>query len=374
MKTRKSLACLLLALLLVLSLAPAAFAEVVFSGEDQSLDGEIDATAFLAGANPVNSADVKGILFEAGNTVSTDGSAEYAFVAGNVVTVSGTILKDAFIGGKSVSFTGDCARDLLAAGETLDFRGTIERDLMAGGRNVVISGHIGGDVLLSAEQITITDDAEIGGTLHYNSSAKISAPAGILSGADVYEEKQDSAADSSEAVAEAKKSSPLGGVKSMVFRFVGLLLVAYFLLWLTPLWEKLDADYTDKSFGSYAKTAGIGFAVLAGLPLASIILMITGVGVRAAFILLLVYAAALLAAPVFLGFFLGSLLWRKAFKKARNYWAELAVGMLLWSVLAAVPYVSGVVKLVSLMLGLGVFTRLLGKKHAAAPVLPESVG
>ena len=370
MKTRKSLACLLLALLLVLSLAPAAFAEVVFSGEDQSLDGEIDATAFLAGANPVNSADVKGILFEAGNTVSTGGSAEYAFVAGNVVTVSGSILKDAFIGGKSVSFTGDCARDLLAAGETLDFRGTIERDLLAGGRTVVISGHVGGDVRLSAEQITITDDAEIGGTLHYNSSAKISAPAEILSGADVYEEKQDSAAAEP---AQTKTSSPLSGVVTCALRFAGLLLVAYFLLWLTPLWEKLDADYTDKSFGSYAKTAGIGFAVLAGLPLASIILMITGVGVRAAFILLLVYAAALIAAPVFLGFFLGSLLWRKALKKARNYWAELAIGMLLWSVLAAVPYVSGVVKLVSLMLGLGVLTRLLGKKHAAAPVLPESV-
>ena len=371
MKMNKRLACLLLALVLALSLAPAAFAEVVFSGEDQALDGEIDATAFLASANPVNSADVKGILFEAGNTVSAGGSSEYAFVAGNVVTVSGTVLHDAFIGGKSVSFTGDCARDLLAAGETLDFRGTVGRDLAAGGKIVVISGRVGGDVYLSAEQITITDGAEIGGTLRYNESAKISAPAEILSRAAAYADKQDGGAEIAQA--EAKSSSVLSRVKSCLFRFAGLLLIAYFLLWLTPLWEKLDADYTDKSFGTYAKTAGIGFAVLAGLPLASIILMITVVGLRAAFVLLLVYAAALLAAPVFLGFFLGALLWRKALKKARNYWAELAVGLLLWSVLAAVPYVSAVLKLVSLMLGLGVFTRLLGKKKAAVPAVPESV-
>ncbi len=371
MKTYRSLACLLLVLLLTLSLAPAAFAEVVFSEETQSLSGEIDATAFLAGASPVSTADVKGILFEAGNTVSVGGSSEYAFVAGNMVSLSGSILRDAFVAGNSLSISGDCARDLLAAGETLDFRGTVGRDLTAGGRSVVISGHVGGDVLLSAEQITVTDDAEIEGTLHYNASAAISAPAEILSRAEVYAETHE---DNGEAAAQPKSPSILSIARSCLFRFAGLLLIAYFLLWVTPLWEKLDADYTGKSFGNYAKTAGIGFAVLAGLPLASIILMITGVGLRAAFVLLPIYMAALLAAPVFLGFFVGALLWRKALKKTRNYWAELAIGLLVWAVLAAVPYVSAVLKLVSIVLGLGVFTRLLGKKKAAAPVLPESVG
>ena len=92
------------------------------------------------------------------------------------VTLSGTVENDAFIAGNSVSFTGDCARDLAAAGNTVDIRGNIERDLAAGGRSVVIGGHVGGDVVLAAEEITITDDAEIGGTVRYNSSAKISAP------------------------------------------------------------------------------------------------------------------------------------------------------------------------------------------------------
>ncbi len=371
MKTYRSWACLLLVLLLTLSLAPAAFAEVVFSEETQSLSGEIDATAFLAGASPVSTADVKGILFEAGNTVSVGGSSEYAFVAGNMVSLSGSILRDAFVAGNSLSISGDCGRDMVAVAETLEVRGSIGRDLTAAGRSVVISGHVGGDVLLSAEQITVTDDAEIEGTLHYNASAAISAPAEILSRAEVYAEKQ---ADSSEAAARSGAPSILSTVRSCLFRFAGLLIIAYFLLWVTPLWEKLDADYTGKSFGSYAKTAGIGFAVLAGLPLAAIILMITGVGLRAAFVLLPVYMAALLAAPVFLGFFVGALLWRKALKKTRNYWAELAIGLLVWAVLAAVPYVSAVLKLVSIVLGLGVFTRLLGKKKAAAPVLPESVG
>ena len=369
MKFKKGLVCLFVLLLLLVSAAPAAFGEFTFSGESQTLSGEIDASAFVAGTDPINSADVKGILFEAGNTVNAGGSGEYAFVAGNVVTFSATVLRDAFIAGRSVSFTGDCARDLAAAADTLDIRGSIGRDLAAGGKSVSLSGHVGGNVYLSAEQISIANDAEIGGTLRYNSNAKISAPDELLARAEVYTEEQ---SDSS-AVTQAPSASIGSRIKSKLFSFIGLLLIAYFLLWLTPLWEKLDGEYTDKSFGNYAKSFGIGFAVLVGLPVAAILLMITGVGLRPAFVLLLVYIAALAASRVVLGFFLGALLWRKALKKARNYWVELAIGLLLLTVLSVIPYISFVVGLVAVSLGLGVFTRLLGKKGKAAPVLPEAV-
>ena len=56
--------------------------------------------------------------------------------------------------------------------------------------------------------------------------------------------------------------------------------------------------------------------MLAGLPVAAILLMLTRVGLRLAFVLLFVYVAAIIAAPVFLGFFLGMLIWRGALKKA----------------------------------------------------------
>lgn len=369
MNSRRFFACLLLALMLALSLAPAAFADVVFAGEDENLSGAYDATVLLAGSNPASTADVRGILFEAGNTVTAGGSSEYAFVAGNMVTYSGQNAADAFLAGNGVSFVGACARDLCVAGNTVEIRGTVGRDLMAGGKRVVLDGEVGGNVLLAAEEIVIADSAVIGGTLRYNSSAKITAPAEILGRAAAYEDKT---ADAGESIAEAAAPSPFSKVKSRVFGFVGLLLIAYFLLWLTPLWEKIDGQYCGKSFGTYAAAFGIGFAVLAAAPLAAILLMITGFGLRPAFVLLLVYIAALLASPVFLGFFLGSLLWRKGFKKQANFWAELAIGLLLWCVLTALPYVSAVTRLISVPLGLGVCARLFGKKPAAPPALPET--
>ena len=413
MKQRKKLLCLLLVLLLAASLAPAAFAEFVFSGDEQNISGEYDSTVFLAGENPNSAADVKGILFEAGNTVTSAGFSEYAFVAGNTVSFAGENSGDAFVGGNAVSFSGSCGRDLAIAGNSVDIRGSVGRDLLAGGRSVSISGHVGGDVTLAAEEIRISDNAEIEGILRYNSSAKISAPADLLAAAVVYEDNQgsqdiqsilgtqdapatqdaqnapdvqdtqdaqdaqnsseDSGANVPAPEAPKPKSSPvLAKLKSTVFKLIGLLLIAYFFLWLTPLWEKVDADYTGKPFGTFAKAFGIGLAVLAALPLASIILFVSGVGVRPALVLIFVVVAALIAAPVFLGFFLGVLLWRKALKKDRNYWAELAIGLVCWAILAAVPGIRVAVKMVAGCLGVGVPACMLGKKKTAAPPVVQA--
>ncbi len=369
MKMRKFLASLLLVLVLALSLMPAAFADVFFSGENENLTGEYDATVFLAGKDPSSSADVKGILFEAGSTVNTNGSSEYAFVAGNAVTIAGQIAKEAFIGGNNVSFAGDCGRDLLAAGNLVDISGHIGRDVAAYGKNIVISGEVGRNVYLAAEEIVITDSAKITGELRYNESAKISAPAAVLSGATTYADKTD---DDAVTIAAPRKVSPFSGIKSRLFGFAGLLIIACFLLWLTPLWEKVDGKYAGKSFGFYAATFGIGFAVLAAVPIAAILLMITVVGLRPAAVLMLVFLAALLVSPVFLGFFFGALLWCKAFKKNPNYWVELPIGLLVLTLMKCIPYVSFAVGLVSIPLGLGVIARMFGKKKAA-DALPETV-
>lgn len=386
MKTSRLLTCLLLTLLLFCCVMPAAFAEVVFSSEEGSLTGTYDATVFQAGQDATSNAEVKGILFMAGNTVSAGGTGEYAFIAGNTVAFSGECLNDAFIGGNSVAVSGNVDRDLYAAGKVLDVRGAIGRDLFAGGETVTISGEIGGNVYLNAENIQIADNAKIGGTLRFNDNARVSGPDEILNNAERYADKKEGAekTDGTEAAPAPVQSTEPGKstrvfskIKSALFSYLGLLLIAYFFLWLTPLWEKVDRDYTGKDFGLYAAAFGIGFAVLAGLPLASIILMITGFGLRPAFVLLLVYAAVLTAAPVFLGFFLGSLLWRKALKKTKNYWAELAVGLLVWRILSFIPGVKIVTAFIAGPLALGVITRMLGKKKAGPapaeehPALPE---
>ena len=370
MKYRRVFSCVLLALLLILSLAPAAFAEVEFS--EDSISGEHDATVFLAGSDPVSTADVKGILFSAGNTVSAGGACEYAFIAGNNVALNGECSRDAFIAGNNVGFAGNVARDLYAAGNLMTFHGSVGRDFYAGGKTISLGGEIGGDVYLDAGEIQLADDLKIGGRLRYNADANITGPKELITGAETFANSHaDDDSDSAVSVSVDTKPSPLSKLKSRLFGAAGLLLIAYFFLWLTPLWEKIDSDYTGADFGKYAAAFGIGIGVLLALPIAAIILMVTGIGLRPAFVLLCVYIAALIASPVFLGFILGSLLWRKAFKQQRNYWAELPIGILVLRLVTMLPYVSFPISLVSAAFGLGCVARLLGKKRAEVPALPE---
>ena len=48
--------------MLVLTVSPAAFAEVQYYGGEEAFSGSRDATVFQAGANPANAADIKGLL------------------------------------------------------------------------------------------------------------------------------------------------------------------------------------------------------------------------------------------------------------------------------------------------------------------------
>ena len=368
MKSRRLFSFALLILILLLTLAPAAFAEVEFA--EDSVSGEQDASVFLAGSEPVNNAKIKGILFSAGNTVSAGGECEYAFIAGNNVALNGDCSRDAFIAGNQVGISGNVARDLYAAGNILNIRSKIGRDIFAGGKSISLGGEIGGNVYLNADQIQLADDLQIEGTLRYNASANVTGPKELISGADVYNDTPVEN-DSAVSVSVDAKPSPLSKLKSVVFGVVGLLLISYFLLWLTPLWEKLDRDYYGADFGKYAAAFGIGFAVLIVVPIAAILLMITGFGLRPAFVLLFVYIAALIASPVFAGFFLGGILWRNVFRMSRNYWAELPIGILAMRLLRLLPFVSFAVGLVSVAFGLGVLACMFGKKRTLPTALPE---
>lgn len=321
----KKLVSLFLSLLLATALAVPACAafEDVFA--DGSADGTRDGSLFLSGETVRSGAAVNGVLLAAGRTVGVNGAGAYVMAAGYEVTLGGTAENDAFLAGYSIGVNGAAQRDVFAAGQSITVNGTVGRDLYAAANTVTITGSVGGDVYISAENVIIGDGAEIGGRLHCNASALRSVPDGIADSAELYDDPASGDVNVNITVSEPSIGSI---VLRKALSFAGVLLLAFVLLWLTPLWETVDRKYYGAPFGRYAKAFGIGFAVLAGVPLAAILLFISNVGVRLALIVLFLYAAAIIAAPVFLGFFLGALLWRGAMKKAPCYYAVLAIGIL----------------------------------------------
>lgn len=337
---------------------------------DDYAEGDVDASVFLAGQNTENNAHIQGLLCSAGYKVNSTGVSEYLIAAGYDIAVGGDAVKDAVLAGCNIEISGNIGRDVYAFGKNISISGTIGRNAKLAADSVSINGTVLGDLDITAGTILISENAVISGKLRYNSDADIVAPEKALQDAEIFEsdvtdteffEEQPSATD-----------LLLDAIKGIVFSYVGVLAVAMLLLWLTPLWETVDKKYENASFGKYAAAFGIGFAVLVALPLASVILMVTGFGLRLGFTLLMLYLAAMAVSPVFLSYILGKLLWRKAFKKAVNYPAELAIGVLAWRILASVPLLSFLVGFISLPFGIGVFVLLLGKKKTTAPQIPVS--
>ena len=409
MNRKRLFACLLLTLILALTVSPAAYAELQYYVGDENFTGPRDATLFQAGVSPVNSADIKGLLFLAGNDVHVTGSSEYTFIAGNTVAIDGSCLNDAFLGALQLNITGSVGRDLYAAASELTLSGSVGRDVFAVAGTVILEGEIGGNVYLEAGDIQISDSAKIAGTVYCNSEANITGPADIVESAGNFDEPAaDSASaqapEAKEAAARAhgqatvstlsvrrdagaqpffalldaaqaagantskvvvqKEAASLGSrLMPLLKSYVGLLLVAFLLLWRTTLWQKIAKDFSGKKFGFYIGTFFIGVGYLLLLPLICILLIISGFGVRMGLILILVISALAVAAPVFFGFFLGSFLWCRLLKRERTYWAELLIGLLIWCLLRFVPSLQLITTVITMPLAVGVFRRLLIKKE-----------
>ncbi len=364
---------LVLAILLMFTLAFTAFAQNgSFSGEMISED--VDGSAFSAGQNAGSTADVNGILFAAGYNVTAGGTGEHALLAGYSINLSGNYEKDVFAAGNSVSISGNVGRDVFASGNAVTISGNCEGNAHIAAKSIVIDGKIGKNLYLSAEEITISNTADISGQLHYNADAKINAPAFVLSDAFVTEPAYTQDTDEAKESAGITAAGVLSELKGAAFGFIGLLLAAYILLWLTPVWSKVDAKYTSASFSKYAKAFGIGLAVLICVPLASVILMITGVGLRTALLVLFLYGAVITASPVILGFILGSLILRRAFRLKPCYYSELALGLALYKIISLIPVLSAICGVIAVPLGVGVFVLFLEKEKACRtsdPAQPE---
>ena len=351
-KSMNKLWCLLLAAMLLAALSVGAFAAEPGS-------------AFLAGSDVRANANVDGILFAAGYHVEQTSTSEYAFLAGETVRFDGAAENDVFAAGYDVTLNGEIARDVYAAGNAVRVTGSVGRDLYVSAGNVQISGWVGGDVHINADVIEITPSAVIGGTLHYNSSAStVSAEPEVREHAQVYEDR---------AEPQPTPAQKLGSkVLDRVLSFAGVVALAFVLLWLTPLWDRLDKKYSGAPFAKFATAFGIGFAVLLGVPVVFVILLITRIGVRLAFVLLLPYIAAIVAAPVIFGFFIGKLFWRDLCKRRACFAAELPIGIALWAIASCIPVLSFVAAFVTVPLGLGVITLLLGRGKKKAGAQPDA--
>lgn len=369
---------LIISVLALLILPTLAFATVnaqsFRTGETTTIgaDEKIDSSAWLAGSSIDVAGTVNGDLYCAGQNITISGHiAGDVLCAGQTVTISGKIEGDVRAAGQTVLVGGTIAGSVTAAGQavTVEGKSTIGRDASFVGQNITIHGLIGRDVVIGAssatvdatvgrnvtaqlENLTVSNDAKVNGTVNYTSPQKAIINSGAhIGGKTTYTE-----------LAEEKQTKT-------GYDFGSAMLWAVMLFFSGMLAVLLFPRVLHRTTNSAAKTPSRAImAVLVGLiatvvtPVAIIMLMFTILGMPFALVALVAWLLILAVSGVFAAYYLGRVIWRSS----TNAIGTMAAGALALVILSMIPIVNVLTCLLAAWFGSGVIILEL-KRHLAAP-------
>ena len=327
---------------------------IVEAGETVVHSGEYDSTRLVAGNRVTNEATVNGLSLIAGNEVSLKGTTEYGFYAGNILTINEKIRKDAFIAGNSVTIGSDAflGRDVFIAGSNIVISADITRDLRVAAGLVDLRGiTINGDAYVTSEELLLDKDTVIAGKLSYYEDTKVEGlEVATIGSKDVLKVK--------DVVVDV---NPTTIIISFIEKVLAALIVMLVLFYFIPI-SKDKLDKLEVSVGGICKTSLIGLGLIIIIPIIAIIALLTGILTPLALITFVIYFISLYIGTLVASYLVGKYISTKVFKNDSVY-LELLVGIVLIRLIALIPYVGGIVTIISLLYGFGLIFKFIKARN-----------
>jgi hypothetical protein len=231
---------------------------------------------------------------------------------------------------------------VVGAGE-VNLEGEVKRCVTIFTGNADVSGSIGRDLTMAGGSLTLTNTARVGGNLsarvHQLKDVHIADGATIGGKRDVQ--------------VHVKKSQ---FTRSRFYFHEAVWLASAMLVgWLGLVLFPGFFRATTQAVGSGWRSLGLGVGVLAGAPVAMVVVAITLVGIPVSLMLLALYLVAIYLAKIWVGAFLGRILLRPADATKHEWLLGLLLGLLIFTIVGFIPYLGGLVRLGVVCLGLGAF-------------------
>lgn len=328
---RLSIAIILLASVVLLSNAVQALQ--TFSGETISIDKPVEDDVFAAG-----------------NVLSINAPVNSAVVAGGSLNINAPVKGDVFIAGGQVNINSDVGGKVVAAGGNVNVGGNIGTNLVAAGGNVnILPGKIiGRDALISGGNVV--NAGKVNGNLTVNAgSFQNTGSAGRV----VFYNRT-----------ETEKAQPRGGGFNFfgVFMAVGYLILGLIMLrYLPGLFSIVDTEIRT----SPVLRTIIGLVMIIVTIIVVFIVAITVVGLPIAVIATLLFITSLMLTGIFVSFSLGRWIGDRL-KLGYGDMALFVIGFVILNIFFLIPYIGGLIGLISLCLGFGAML------YAARDRLPMS--
>ncbi|MFH1347367.1 MAG: polymer-forming cytoskeletal protein [Candidatus Margulisiibacteriota bacterium] len=319
----------------------------VKTGNDIVIDREtvINDNLFAAGENLTISGWIKGDLIAFGGEVTINGKVDGDIIAGGSnVTIAGKA-NNIFVGGGDVTIIGSTKNDLLAGcGQIyIDKNARIGKDAWLGCGNAKIAGRVMRDLKVGTGNMKILPNARIFGKLDYSAdNFDVSDKAKIIGKTTSFARP-----DYGE-----QTSKVFGGIAltHMITSFLAIFVVGILIIVFLPNQVKM---ITSEMLGKFWKSLGWGIVSLIVIPLASILLCITLIGIPLGVILSLAYVFGIYIAGIFTSVVIGKAIFDRFGKTGINLiWALLA-GLIILEMLAFIPLVGWFIKLVLFLWAFG---------------------
>ncbi len=231
---------------------------------------------------------------------------------------------------------------LVGAGD-VSLEGEVNRSATVYAGNADVSGSIGRELTMAGDSLTLTNTARIDGNL----SARVRQLKNvhIADGATITGTRD---------IQVRVRQSHFARPRFYFYQAVWLA-AAMLVGWLGLVLFPGFFPASTQAVGSGWRSLGLGVAVLAGVPVAIILIAITLVGLPVSFMLLATYLAAIYLAKIWVGAFLGHMLLKPTTATKGDWLLGLLVGLLVLTVVGFIPYLGGLVRLGVVCLGLGAF-------------------
>lgn len=314
------------------------------NGSTINVEGTIDGDLYCAGSSVVISGKINGdvICFAQSINISGQVTGNLRIVATDI-NISADVSRNAVVLGQNFILTdkGKIGGELILFDTASKINGTIGRNLNIYAQDVSIGGKIGGDVIGQIMQLTLSNSADIAGSIVYTGSSDAIKMSGAKVGGDI---KRNSMASASSGA-----SSLAGLVFGYLLFVLSLLLVSMTTVWAFPkFYEKTTAEIGKAPL----KTSLYGLANLIIVPFIGLVLLLTLIGVPLALLIFVAWALSLiLCGPVFAYYIGGKIL--TSSKRSSSTTLKMFVGSLAVLLLYAVPIVNLIVGLLVSLLGSG---------------------
>ena len=305
--------------------------------------------------------------YEAGETVVAEGKYDgISFVAGREVDVKSNSIFGA-LAGMNVRFSGVTTKDLFIAGTTLEINGHVQRDLYAGASEVKISGTVEGNIYVAAEKLTILEDAKINGNIKFYGTYLENKSTNIEGKITYYEGTTISGIDNIET--EVLKQNKIEvSIKDQIVVICYSLLRSLFafmiIAFLFPkVLKKMKTTYTYNNITDYLSTSGYGLISLIIIPIISILLLISNIGISVGLILGVLYMIMIYISTIASGYIVGNIISTKLIKKETNDFILGLIGIVSVTILSYIPLLGTLVRILTLFFGLGVIVKMLTNRE-----------